>query len=179
MLSFRNARTLILILLVTSGFSIFSGGILVTCGGGAIFSPLFDIAKPIFSSDATEVLTITEYPSGKQGQTDGGISHFIVDKQGHRHDISLLIRFCASLIYSFIVMIISSGIILTLISLGKIPIDPVYYTMNPPGYRRHDGPVLRAMVANAWITAGLAGLIIGVGLIRGIIYFAASLKYVL
>lgn len=103
----------------------------------------------------------------------------LVDNQGHRQDISLLIRLYASLIYSFITLILSYGFILMRIYLGKIPIDPVYYTINPPGYRRYDGPVIRTVVTNAWIAVSITGLVIGMGLIKGIIYFAASLKSIM
>jgi hypothetical protein len=158
-------------------FSIFSGGVVISCGGGAIFSPLFDIANPIFAGDGREVINSSQNAS--QGQTLSGATHILVDNQGHRKDISRLIRFYASLIYSFITLILSYSFILMRIYLGKIPIDPVYYTINPPGYRRHDGPIIRTVVTNAWIAVSITALVISMGLIKGIVYFAASLKSIM
>lgn len=113
----RTISMLFVICLVST----FTGVVMVSVAGGALFPSLTKIAYPLLASKGEHVeLILTDF-SYKPGQSGTTVEHVLVRADGTRRDVSLKVFVVAGLAYGFLLFLSTLVVTFIILRIKQLP----------------------------------------------------------
>ena len=110
-------------ILATIPFSLFTG--IMLAGALATFIPQVDyVAYPFLSTHGNKVVSET-WTFSLPGEERFGTTHFLVDPQGNKRDITFRVTVYAAFIYTFILMLVSMILVGISMVRRKMPFNEI------------------------------------------------------